>query len=298
MARCVVIWLALLVAHVRAETIALLPLDTEKRLEIYSQPVAAEIARALKAAGLDVVVVPAKGAVPANAQLIVDGTITRAKGKEVTIAISIRGPHDTAAIDNVPPQTAALTNIDKAAADVSALLVPLVQKHLAELAKAKPPDKPVVVESRPPTTAMAPAVLVAVGAPPGTNARLVRLRDALGGQAAGWAREQKREAKVVPMEQLRRDTAVKTLGDQHVDTGIAFEVLSFKVETEDGIPMARVRVRVRIASNAEVKFERIVRSDTIVGDKGMADDALAIRAAREVLAIANAHLRRTIVGWK
>src|SRR5215211_8557017 len=131
MVRSVVIWLVLLVSFARADSIALLPLDAEKRLEIYGQPVAAEIARALKAVNLDVVVVGAKMEVPDSAQLIVDGTL-KAKGKEVTVAIRIRNPRDGTVLENVPAQSAPLANIDQAAATISAQVVPLVQKHLAE----------------------------------------------------------------------------------------------------------------------------------------------------------------------
>ena len=56
----VIVWLALYGDRARMPTtIAMLPLDGEKRLELFGQPVAAEIARALKAAGIDVVVVGA-----------------------------------------------------------------------------------------------------------------------------------------------------------------------------------------------------------------------------------------------
>src|SRR5262245_21708357 len=76
----IVVWIVIGAVPARAETIALLPLDADKRLEVYGQPVAAEIGRALKEAGIDVVVVGAKMDVPARAELIVDGTIKAAKG--------------------------------------------------------------------------------------------------------------------------------------------------------------------------------------------------------------------------
>src|SRR5262245_27430172 len=97
MVRLVVIACVVAVAApVRADTVALLPLDGEARLEMYGQPVAAEIGRALKESGLDVVVVGAKMAVPESADLIVDGTIKadkKRKGETVTLAMRIRDPH-------------------------------------------------------------------------------------------------------------------------------------------------------------------------------------------------------------
>jgi len=302
----VVIMLVLSLTYARAETIAMLPLDAEKRLEIYSQPVAAEIARALKAVGLDVVVVGPKMDVPDNAQLIVDGTITK-KGKEVTVAMRIRNPRDGTVLDNVPAQTAPLANIDKAAADVSAQVVPLVQKHLAELAKQKETKQ--VVEAKPPTPptptqtqTLLPRVVTSVSSPgAGTSKghpQLALLRDAIGAELPNWAHRQHREATVVPAEQLTKKTAVKTIGSASTDAGISLEILNFIIEQEDGIPMAVARVRVRISSAAEVKFERIVHTNTVVGDRNMTNQALAARTAREVLAIVVPHMRRAIGTWK
>ena len=51
------------------------------------------------------------------------------------------------------------------------------------------------------------------------------------------------------------------------------------------------RVQVRIK---DTKFDRIVRTDTIVGDKSFTPDQLAARTAREVLAILRPHLRRAL----
>src|SRR5262245_22713744 len=106
-------------AHAYADTIAMLPLDGEKLLAICGQPVAAEIALALKAAGLDVVVVSAKMDVPDRANLIVDGTIKAAKGKQIELSIRIRDPRDGTTLDTLPAPTTKLDDLDKAAAELS-----------------------------------------------------------------------------------------------------------------------------------------------------------------------------------
>ena len=116
----VLVCVVLLGATAYADTIAMLPLDGEKRLEIYGQPVAAEIARALKAAGLDVVVVGARMGVPDGANLIVDGTIKAAKNKQIELAIRIRDPRDGTTLETLPAPTTKLDNLDKAAAELSA----------------------------------------------------------------------------------------------------------------------------------------------------------------------------------
>src|SRR5262245_6945332 len=106
MLRLVVIgWILVAYSAVHAETVALLPLDGEKRLEIYGQPVAKEIARAMIAGGIDVVVVGANMSVPDHAQLIVDGTIKAGKGDSVTLAIRIRDPHAVKELETLPPVT-------------------------------------------------------------------------------------------------------------------------------------------------------------------------------------------------
>jgi len=297
------IWVSLcilLVAAVAsAETIAMLPLDTEKRLEIYSQPVAGAIAQGLKAVGLDVVVVGANMQVPKNAQLIVDGAITKGKGKDVSVAIRIRDPRDGTVLENVPPQTAPIDNIDKAASELSARVVPLVQSHLAELAKRAAEKQPPPVEGKSPVVPATPIVLTSVAIDKKkTGAILQLLDDALSQEVGVWAKAQHREAKPVGRELLDRKAAVKTIGDHHTDGGIAFEVRGFEIERKGGIPFARARVLVRIASAAEVKFERVVRTDTVVGEKGMPDTALAARVAREVLAITTPNIRRALVTWQ
>ncbi len=64
--------------RVRAEpagdAVALLPLDADRSLEIYGQPVASEIARALGAGNVQVVVVGPKTAVPVNRSRTVAGS--------------------------------------------------------------------------------------------------------------------------------------------------------------------------------------------------------------------------------
>ena len=69
--------------------VALLPLDAPGRLSIYGQPVAAEVARTLGSPTLQVVVVGAAMAVPQDAALIVEGSISTAR-KRVTVELRLR----------------------------------------------------------------------------------------------------------------------------------------------------------------------------------------------------------------
>jgi hypothetical protein len=45
-------------------------------------------------------------------------------------------------------------------------------------------------------------------------------------------------------------------------------------------------------------LDRIIHTDTIVGDRDISEQAFAERAAREVLLIANPNLKRTLADWK
>lgn len=263
----VIAWLAF-ASSASAETIAMLPLDGEQRLEIYGQPVAAEIARALRAAGIDVVVVGAKMAVPDHAQLIVDGTIKQAgKGKDITLSIRIRDPRDGTTLETVPAPPTPFDHLDEAAAALSARVVPSVKTHLAALAKPAVVESPVVEpRPRPPvqTRPRAPALVVTVTSKP--TPQLVTLKTALDAELPAWVRAQPFAARV------------------------SLDVLTFAVE-RGRVPMARARVRVTIGGT---HFDRVVRTDTVVGDRDFTAEQLAARTAREVLAILRPHLRRAL----
>jgi len=296
-----VVWLIAGAGRVHAETVALLPLDGEKRLEIYGQPVASEIGRALKAQGFDVVVVGAKMDVPDRAQLIVDGTIKADKANAITLSIRIRDPHNGTVLETLPASAASLTAIDKAAADLSTRIVPAVRAHLAALAKAAQPvpvdDKPVDTKPTPPVRSAAPslaAIVTSVSSPRPSNPALELLAMGLGNELPRWGLMHKREARKVEPATLGRAAAIKTVQDA---VGIALEVLSFTVAPGE-VPLGRARVRVRIVNSGAIVFERVVRTDTIVGDKGISEQDMAARTGREVLAIANAHLRRLVAGWR
>lgn len=267
----VLVWLALFGSSAYADTIAMLPLDGEKRLEIYGQPVAAEIARALKAAGLDVVVVGARMDVPDRVQLIVDGTIKSTKNKQIELSIRIRDPRDGTTLDTLPAPATKLGDLDKAAADLASRVVPSVKTQLEALAKAavtppQPPDtsKQPTVPPKPvaPQPMLTTAVKTRAGLKPGV------FTAALDREAALWAATQRYQAMV------------------------SFEVLGYWPQAGKP-PMARARVRVVIESGA-TRFDRVVRTDTIVGDRDASLDHLAERTAREVLAIVRPNLRRTL----
>jgi hypothetical protein len=280
-------------AEPATDTVALLPLDATARLEIYGQPVATEIARALTDGGIDVVVVGAKMAVPPRAALVIDGTITSGKG-QVTLSMRLRDPKNGTVLDTVVATAKEVTEIHRAAEELSGRVLPAARTHLAQLRARHDAPKPEVSPGVPPAPVAAPpAVLLAVTAA-GTDG--AAMRDALTEAATAWAVRHHRAATPTDGSHLARAVAPSAVAGSKAELGFAFEVLGYTVEPGD-VPLARARVRVRVADVSRVVFERVVVTDSIVGDRKLAPAALAARAARGVLDIVEPHVRRAIATW-
>ncbi len=282
----------------KGEAVALLPLDADARLAIYGQPVASEIARALVAGGIDVVVVGPKMAMPERAKLIVDGTIGASKADLVTLTLRVRNPVDGTTLATTQSQVQGLPNIDKAAVDLSAKILPIVREKLEAL-KPKvvtppdPKDAHVVVVA--PEPSMRP-LLVGISTS-SASASQDALKDAFIAQVSPWAARQGRESKQVEATLLHADSAVTAIKAAGTDLGIAFAIKSFSI-SNDTIPIGRARVHVVVADAVGVLFDRVVITDSVVGDKAIKTDVMAARVAREVLDILRPHLKRLVNAWR
>ena len=274
------------------DAVALLPLDAERSLEIYGQPVASELARALVAGGVSVVVVGPRMAVPARARLIIDGTIGVGRASSITIALRIRNPIDGVVLETLAASAPGLANIDSAASELSARILPLVRDRLAELLRPPVADPP-----RPAGPARIDRpLLVAItdarrGAPP------VPLLAALDAAVADWGRAQHRAIQKLDPGELDRKRAARTVAASGADLAFGFWILDYAAET-GALPMARARVRVQITDARAVVFDRVVATDTVLGEPGLRAPELAARVAREVLAILRPHLRRSVASWQ
>lgn len=275
-------------AQTPQHTVALLPLDAEARLEIYGQPVASEIARSLLAGGVDVVVVLPKMAVPERAKLIVDGSIRRGKADAIELKIRVRNPTTGEVLQEVDTTASNVGVLDRAAAELSSRVLPVVREQLAARAPTRidRDPTPIPVPRAPPTVLLA----VAKGGP-GT---LAPLRAALGDAVSPWAGNNRKTPQLVESTKLA-PAAVRSASGE---VGIAFEVLGYSLESRDRVPLARARVRVLIVDQIAIVFDRVVVTDTIVGDREMAPDRLAARVAREVLAILRPHMRKVDPRWR
>jgi hypothetical protein len=275
--------------------VALLPLEADKGLEIYGQPVASEIARALAAGNVRVVVLGPRMAVPDYTGLIIDGTIALGKGSVVTISLRIRRT-DGGVLPrrSLAASAPGLAKIDSAATELSAQLLPVVRDLLAALPRESE-DHGRIVEARPVPAPDRP-VLVAVaadrhGADPGP------LRGALQAAVADWTRAHHR----VPRDAEPARLTGAALTAAGADLAIGFSILDWRVEQPDDRAqpaMARARVRVQIVGPRAVVFDRVVATDTVLGDPGRGRPELAARVAREVLAILGPHMRRSVPSWR
>ncbi len=275
--------------------VALLPLDADRGLEIYGQPVASEIARALAAGNVRVVVVGPRMALPDQTPLIIDGTIAQGKGSAVTITLRIRRTDGgrlrrTALVATAP----GLAKIDGAAAELSAQLLPVVRDLLAAL-PAESDDHGRVVEARPVPAADRPVLVAVDGA--GHGAEPGPLRGALQAAVGEWTRAHHRVARDTDPARLN-PAAVTAAG---ADLAIGFSILDWSVEQPDDRrqpAMARAQVRVQILGPRAVMFDRVVITDTVLGDPGRGQPELAARVAREVLQILGPHMRRSVPSWR
>lgn len=284
------------VARAEPETIALLSLDADERLEIYGQPVAAEIARVLIAAKLDVVVVDAKMAVPTTAKLVIDGSIAQS-GSQVLLEVRIRNPVDGDTFDKLEQTASNVAAISKAAAKISERLLPVVRARLEALRKAPPRDpnsKP--IPPRQPTTAD-PVILLGIGVPMNASLLMEPFRRALIDNVTMTMRGNHRQPVPVDASTLGKQLAAQTVTSARASRGIVFEVLDYTIEPKL-VPLVRARVRVRIAEPGQVVFDRVLATDTVVGDRMIPADALAARVAREVMTILRPHLRKLEPQWR
>jgi hypothetical protein len=279
-----------------AKAVALLPLDADAKLELFGQSVATEIARVLMQGGLDVVVVRPPSSVPGKARIVVDGTIKASKGNAIMLTVRVRDVRDGAVLDTIPVE-ASMTTMDRGAEDLSAKVFPSVKSHLAALIEKdqqelapKHFDEPKRVEPAAPKL----TVLAAVITSPAAAANTQMLRTSIETALAPWATRRHHVARVVDIHLL--GSGAKALATERADVAVELEVLSLDIES-GAIPMARARVHLKIVDPQAVVFDRVIVTDTIVGEKGLDRAKLAERAAREVLAIADPQLKRRIPTW-
>ena len=127
------------------------------------------------------------------------------------------------------------------------------------------------------------------------------LRGALEAAVASWARAHHRVQHSVDPARLDAAQVARTVTAGGADLSIGFWILgwTFDPPADAGKPaMARARVRVQISDARAVVFDRVVATDTVLGDPGRGQPELAARVAREVLAILGPHIQRSVPSWR
>ncbi len=304
-------------AHAQAEgraAIALIPFTAEKRLQLYGKPVAAEVTRALREAGLDVTLVNDGDPVPARARLVVDGRLVR-RGAGVVIESRIRDPERGVDVARPSGAAASIENIDHAAATVAAELVVAIRAGLAaqdaQAARAaaaltRTSPRPVdavrppspggdVVSPRPDTR---PLAIVVVSAPAlaGVEAAPVDIPPLFAPAALELARRLGHRAAV---ESAPAPPAVAVDPELAASHGAAlvvgFELLAFVAGTQRDIPVARARARVTVFdATGTLVYRRVVRTDTLVGSRGDRVDTLIRFAAAQVTDVVAPRIRERL----
>jgi hypothetical protein len=282
------------------DAVALLPLDAERSLEIYGQPIASEIARALVAGAIQVVVVGPRMAVPDGAKLIVDGTITSGKAGAIAIVIRIRNPLDGKVLKTQQATAAGLAKLDSATAELASQILPLVRDQLVVVraqaaagGTAAGDHGHVVQTSRLPAIEHTALIAVADESHALNNAALIA---ALEPAVADWTRAHHHQLQKIDPSKLVPQIASKSVTGAS-DLAIGFWVLGYQPEA-GAVSMARAKVRVRIADATAVVFDRVIVTDTVLGDRGSSPAELAARVSREILAILRPHMMRHVRAWE
>jgi hypothetical protein len=286
-----------------ALAVALLPLDARNDLTLYGQPVASELTRVLRAEHLDVLLVAASAPVPSRAMLVVDGKIRRDARGSIILEARVRDPQSGSDLARVTASTSSLSQIDRAAAELAAKLIPEIRSQLQAMAVRpvvarieEPRVPPVRVESSRPQPRSTP--------PPALILLMVSTAEPLARrQAAEHALRQ-------PLQDM-----IAELGGQAVHRPRHTDAVAWKRElaqlggvgllvvealpvawSSSQIPMIKMQARVQLFDRqGAVLFDRVVRTDTIVGGRGMNPLALLRQAGRQLVDIALPRLREVMV---
>ena len=119
-----------------AGQVAVLPFAGEGRMALYGQPVAAQVAKVARAAGLDIVLLAAGAEVPRGARLVVDGRLVKS-GQAIVLEARVRDPERGLDVARRSSTATGLGVVDRAADDVAEQLVPAIRAGLVEQGEAR-----------------------------------------------------------------------------------------------------------------------------------------------------------------
>lgn len=279
--------------------LALLPLDAPGKLAIYGQPVAGEVARALRAAGLDVVVVGAQMAVPQEAELVVEGSLAQTR-KRITVELRLRALDSRIAIATAAA-TEPLSSLDRAAMTAAQRLLPKLQEELRDRARAAAAAaeaarlrEPEPAPKAPPPRAEDPRPLALIsvtvpGASVEDRAQFSADVAAASAELVG-ARWRPRAVELPEATPVAIQAAIAATPGA---LGVAIDVSALAVN-RPSVFVGSVRARAIVTFAGEVLFDRTLVSDTIVGGRKATRASMLKLVARELVAILRPRFARAV----
>lgn len=270
-------------------TVAVIPLQAERRLALYGQPVASELANALRGAGFDVALVAEVSDVPTRAWLVVDGRLVRT-GSAVAIELRIRDPEHATDVARLAARAGKLSEIDGATRALAAELIAALERERAALAPpTPPPPDPIAPPDAPPPPPPPPAPIdrrpiariVVVGRTLHDRSGATLDVAALGTPAAAALAE-------------RLGYRIAAGPAEPAALTITVELLSLAAGFERDVPIGRARARVKVEDARGKVFDRIVRTDTVVGSRGDRVDTLVRLVAAQVTDVVAPRIREKL----
>ncbi|MCG8419890.1 MAG: hypothetical protein MJE77_18310 [Proteobacteria bacterium] len=275
--------------------VAFLPLSTQdSRTKIYSKPVADEVAghlryRLAKQGRFRIESVSSSGTVPPRVHFIVDGRIVTRSARRISLEAHIRDPDSGRRLAVVATSTRALTRIDELASDLADKLAPDVIRAAGELrgragapiimpetvidgvidsngaddtGTALPVDPPEADgDGRPPLV-----VFDAIGRAAGGTVPVDAVATDAGyvlASSLGFRPVANRKRGIV-RSAMARDVLRQT-GARY---GLMIDVLAIDFSW-DGVLLARGTIRVVVVDlGGKVIYDRVARTDTLVGNRG------------------------------
>lgn len=279
-----------------ARRVAVLPLAAgDADLEIYSVPVAREIARHLGGAlSIEVKALADAGSVPATIDLVVDGRINKIGKKQIRLEARVRNAAISRSVASVTARPRPLVEIDEAARELAAQLAPLIRDwrreqprdpYRLERAAAAPgraaSKSPLLVVLRATGTAADGVIPVQEQA----SQAVYAFADRLGVESIATS------DKLGDVNRVKVANVVRSAGARFGLT-LRIEKVSYDFR---GVLSARGRARIRLIDrDGEVKLERVVGTDTVVGARGDRHSALVYMVAEQALDIAAPQLRKAL----
>lgn len=291
-----------------ARRVGVLPLVAgDKELRIYSKPIADAVVRGLKAElGVTVDTLAGASAVPPGIDLVIDGEISKTR-RGISLMGRVRDPALGRTVGSVVVGPGRLEKLDRLA-DELAVKLAAVAAGWKKRSRAREPyrlkeivvETPVPIANRgpaPPASAPSPALVVlraAGSAAGGTVAVADQATDAAMAFADRLGLRYVATAIEAPDTGASPGPAAEQVRRSGARFALSLRMLAVEYSYR-GVLSARGVARVQlIDGTGAISFDRVVRTDTVVGSRGDRHSALIYAVAEQCLDIAAPTMRRVL----